>query len=82
MSAPSYHPAGLPDLILARLSRLAPNTTLCPGALAKDLGRKASELRPLLRELEASGRGVVSQRGAPADLGTLRGPYRVAPGPR
>lgn len=67
-------------MILGELAQLAPRTTLCPGALAKRLGRTAADLRPVLVELQVRGRVAIFQRGAPADLKTLRGPYRVASG--
>lgn len=35
-------------------------------------------LRPRLIELADAGRVAITQRGLPADLRTLRGPYRVA----
>ncbi len=64
--------------ILAELSTLRPGSTLCPGELARRLGTTQAELRPHLQTLADEGRVVVTQRGASADLRTLRGPYRVA----
>ena len=78
VSAVAARPTNIEALILGELARLAPRTTLCPGTLARRLGRTAAELRPVLVELQVNGRVAVFQRGAPADLKTLRGPYRTA----
>ena len=68
------------EAILAELAALRPGATLCPGELARRLGSTQAQLRPLLQTLADAGRIAITQRGAPADLRTLRGPYRVAPG--
>lgn len=67
-----------PDAILAPLAALRAGATMCPGELARRLGTSQAELRPTLVALAAEGRINITQRGAPADLRTLRGPYRVA----
>jgi hypothetical protein len=64
--------------VLARLARLPPGATTCPGRVARDVGRRLAELRPLLAALAAEGRLAVYQRGRPAALAGLRGPFRVA----
>jgi predicted ArsR family transcriptional regulator len=64
--------------VLELLAKLAPGATACPGEVARKLGTTQRELRPVLSELAAAGSIAVSQRGAPADLRTLRGPYRIA----
>jgi DNA-binding FadR family transcriptional regulator len=65
------------DRILAELARLKPGTTLCPGELARRLGTTLRALRSTYAALAAAGRIAVTQRGRPADLATLRGPFRV-----
>lgn len=64
--------------ILSELAQLRPGTTLCPGVLAQRLGTTLAELRPVYGELAAAGLIQVTQGGRPADLRTLRGPFRVA----
>ncbi len=67
-----------PAEVLRVLEGLRPGATICPGELARRLGSTQAALRPLLAGLAAQGRVAITQRGAPADLATLRGPYRVA----
>lgn len=67
-----------PAAIFAELGGLRPGATMCPGELARRLGATQADLRPVLAKLAAERRILVMQRGAPADLATLRGPYRVA----
>jgi hypothetical protein len=69
-----------PAKILEVLATLNPGATMCPGDLARRLGTWQAALRPLLAELAARGEVTITQRGSPADLRTLRGPYRVSPG--
>lgn len=64
--------------VLELLAKLGPGTTACPGEVARKLGTTQRELRPVLARLAEAGEISVSQRGAQADLRTLRGPYRVA----
>ena len=59
------------------LAKLEKGATACPGAVARQLGTTQRELRPVLAELADRGRIAVFQRGAKADLKTLRGPYRI-----
>lgn len=71
------------DVILAELAGLRPGAILCPGELARRHGSTQAGLRAVLASLAAEKRVVITQRGVPADLATLRGPYRVAlPGSR
>jgi hypothetical protein len=51
---------------------------MCPGELARRVGATQATLRPILVVLADEGAVVITQRGEPADLRTLRGPYRVA----
>jgi hypothetical protein len=60
------------------LAKLAPGTTACPGDVARRLGRTQRELRPIFAAMAAAGTVRITQRGVPADLATVRGPYRVA----
>jgi DNA-binding transcriptional ArsR family regulator len=62
------------------LDTLQAGTTMCPGKLARQLGVTQATLRPTLVALAEEGAVVITQRGEPADLRTLRGPYRVARG--
>lgn len=64
--------------VTAALAALRPETTCCPGTLARRLGTTPAALRPVLARLAAAGRVRITQGGRPADLATLRGPYRVA----
>jgi DNA-binding transcriptional ArsR family regulator len=66
------------DALLAKLDALRAGVTMCPGELARRLGTTQAKLRPSLLALAEAGRIAITQRGAPADLRTLRGPYRVA----
>lgn len=63
----------------AALAALRPGVTCCPGTLARRLGTTPAVLRPVLVRLAAAGRIRITQGGHPADLASLRGPYRVAP---
>jgi hypothetical protein len=65
--------------VLARLARIPPGATACPGRVARDVGRRLAEVRQVLAALETEGRLAVFQRGRPATLAALRGPFRVAP---
>jgi hypothetical protein len=67
------------DAVLYELGTLRPGATMCPGALARRLGSSPALLRPVLAGLAAGGRVAITQRGRPADLALLLGPYRVAP---
>ncbi len=70
-----------PAEVLRVRDELRPGATICPGELARRLGSTQAalrSLRSLLAGLAAQGRVAITQRGAPADLATLRGPYRVA----
>lgn len=75
------HRAGsdIAEAILAALLELRPGATICPGELARRLGSTQAELRPVLSRLASDRRIRITQRGVPADLVRLRGPYRVAP---
>lgn len=64
--------------VLVELSALRAGATICPGELARRLGTTQASLRPVLIALAEAGAIRVTQRGAPAELRTLRGPYRVA----
>ncbi|MEO0055504.1 MAG: hypothetical protein RLZZ50_1451 [Verrucomicrobiota bacterium] len=63
---------------MCELAGLRPGATLCPGVLASRLGSTQAELRAVLADLAEQKRVVITQRSEPADLATLRGPYRVA----
>lgn len=52
---------------------------MCPGRLARDLGTTLGFIRPLLEQMHQKGLIEVFQRGRPAILKGLRGPFRVAP---
>jgi hypothetical protein len=67
------------EAVLYELGTLRQGATMCPGALARRLGSSPALLRPVLAGLAAGGRVVITQRGRPADLALLVGPYRVAP---
>ena len=66
------------DEVLRLLEELRPGATICPGELARRLGGTQASLRPLLIELAKAGCVKITQRGRPADLEIVRGPYRVA----
>lgn len=68
------------ERILTQLARLKAGSTMCPGDLARRLGTTLAALRPHYETLAADGRIRVTQQGRPADLRTLRGPFRVALG--
>jgi DNA-binding FadR family transcriptional regulator len=70
---------GMEERILEELARLKPGSTLCPGELARRLGTTLAMLRPAYADLAARGKIRVTQRGRPADLRTLCGPFRVGP---
>jgi len=63
---------------LAELAKLAPGTTACPGDVARRLGRTQRKLRPVFAAMAEAGTLRITQRGEPADLARLRGPYRIA----
>lgn len=64
--------------LLARLERLRPGTTMCPGKLAREFGRELKDLRPLLVELWRKGQLEVTQGGEPVDPEQVKGPIRVS----
>jgi hypothetical protein len=63
--------------LLARLARLRPGTTMCPGALARDCGATLAVIRPDLLELARAGRVLLTQRGEKVSGPEIRGPFRV-----
>ena len=65
--------------MLAALAALRPGATCCPGTLARRLATTPAALCPVLARLAAAGRIRITHGGHPADLATLRGPYRGAP---
>ena len=67
------------DAIVKRVRTLRAGTTMCPGRLSRDLGSRLAAVRPILRALADDGKISVWQKGRRADLGTLRGPFRVGP---
>jgi hypothetical protein len=67
----------LEQAILARVGRIHPGSTLCPGTLARDLGVSTDTLRPHLSELQQSQRITITQGGMARPLSEVRGPYRV-----
>lgn len=66
------------------LATLRPGATMCPGELARRVLPGTPDplgaLRPWLAEMERSGEVRITQRGRPASLETLRGPFRVSSG--
>lgn len=66
-------------LILDRVERLRPGTSICPGMLAREVGLSPRDLRVYLEGLERKSRIVIQQRGASRRLAEVRGPFRVAP---
>lgn len=62
------------------MADLPTGSTMCPGKLARKLGIDARTLRPVCAAMRAAGELRVTQGGVPADLATLRGPYRLEPG--
>ena len=72
-------PDAIEDRILERIRGLRPGTTMCPGRLSKDLGRKLADLRATYLALADAGRLSIRQHGSPANPRTLRGPFRVGP---
>jgi DNA-binding IclR family transcriptional regulator len=60
------------------LATLRTGATMCPGELARRVGATQATLRPTLVAMADEGAVMITQRGEPADLRTLRGPYRVA----
>jgi hypothetical protein len=69
--------------ILGLLARRDPGKTICPSEAARALGGDVGfrALMPLVRdaarELVSAGEIDVTQRGAPVDLDTARGPIRL-----
>jgi|GEM_PF-659609 len=66
------------SLILDRVERLRPGTSICPGQLAREVGLSPRDLRKYLQVLEQKSRIVVKQRGAARRLAEVHGPFRVA----
>lgn len=61
--------------------------TICPSETARAIGGDDwRELMPLVRDVAAGladeGQVIVQQKGEPVDIATVRGPIRLAPGPR
>jgi hypothetical protein len=67
--------------ILKSLGGLGDGTTICPGALARELLPKDSHplalLRPLIFELQEERRVVLSQSGCAIIWRKVRGPFRI-----
>ncbi len=72
-------PDAMHNAIVERVCTLRAGTTMCPGRLARDLGSTLAAVRPILRALAVEGKLSTWQKGRRADLGTLRGPFRVGP---
>ena len=66
------------DAIRRGLAELRPGATMCPGRLARRLGTTLRELRPTYQAMAAHGALRITQGGEPADLATLKGPFRVS----
>jgi DNA-binding GntR family transcriptional regulator len=63
--------------ILARLKRLRPGTTMCPGRLARDCGTVLASIRAELKTLADENTIVITQSGTIVAPGNLKGPFRV-----
>jgi hypothetical protein len=66
--------------LLARLDRVKPGATMCPGKLARECGgHRLAEIRPLLQEMEEAGEIEIFKSGEPRGLSELTGHFRVSP---
>jgi hypothetical protein len=63
--------------ILARLRRLRPGVTMCPGQLARDCGTVLKTIRTELQTLAGDGQIVMTQGGETVSADAIKGPFRV-----
>ena len=63
--------------LLKRLAELKEGATMCPGQLTRDCDTTLSKAHEDILALARAQKIAVSQKGKPANLATLKGPFRV-----
>ena len=64
--------------VLDQLAQLSPNTTMCPGKLARECGTVLSKFRSDLLAMAQAGKIRLTQHGKAASPKSLKGPFRVS----
>ena len=69
--------ATLRERLLARLEKVRPGTTMCPGKLSRECGTTLRAARGEILALAKTGKIALSQQGKPVRGKEPKGPFRV-----
>ena len=72
----------IPQTILTMAAQRAPDKTVCPSEIARELfpadwRKHMQEIRDAAIELQKQGKVTITQKGRPVDTGNIKGPVCI-----